>query len=50
MLPDDVKELVPATLGHRIILAPSARIKGVKATTILTALLADTPVPGTRVR
>ncbi|MCX6017710.1 MAG: MoxR family ATPase [Chloroflexi bacterium] len=50
VLPDDVKELVPATLGHRIILAPSARIKGVKATTILTALLADTPVPGTRVR
>ena len=28
VLPDDIKELVPATLAHRIILSPEARLRG----------------------
>jgi MoxR-like ATPase len=50
VIPDDVKALVPAALSHRIILAPSARIKGVRAADVLAEVLADTNVPGARVR
>jgi MoxR-like ATPase len=50
VIPDDVKALAPAALGHRVILAPSARIKGVQASDVLAELLADTPVPGAAVK
>jgi MoxR-like ATPase len=50
VIPDDVKALAPATLGHRIIISPAARIKGVSAADILDELLRTTPVPGAKVR
>ena len=49
VIPDDVKGLVNATLGHRIILSPAARIKGITSADILDELLSTTPVPGARV-
>jgi MoxR-like ATPase len=50
VIPDDVKALARAALGHRIIIAPSARIKGVNAGDVLDELLSQTPVPGAKVR
>ncbi len=50
VIPDDVKALTGATLGHRIIISPSARVKDANAATILDEILRSTPVPGTKVR
>ncbi|MFN4294628.1 MAG: AAA family ATPase [Thermoflexales bacterium] len=50
VIPDDVKALAAATLGHRIIISPAARIKGVTSADILDELLRVTPVPGARVK
>jgi len=50
VIPDDVKGLAPATLGHRIIISPAARLKGVSASDVLDELLRTTPVPGARVK
>jgi len=50
VIPDDVKGLAPATLGHRIIISPAARLKGISASDILDELLRTTPVPGARVK
>jgi len=46
--PDDVKGLALATLGHRIIISPSARVKDVSAGHIVEDCLARVPVPGAR--
>jgi len=45
-----VKALAPATLGHRIIISPAARIKGINSGDVLEELLRTTPVPGARVK
>ncbi len=50
VIPDDIKALAPATLGHRIIISPAARLKGITASDVLDELLRTTPVPGARVR
>ena len=50
VVPDDVKELAYATLGHRIIVSPSARVKNVSAKEIVDQAIDRTPVPGARVR
>ncbi len=50
VIPDDIKALAPATLGHRIIISPAARLRGTVASDILDELLRTTPVPGARVR
>ncbi len=44
--PDDVKELAYATLGHRLIVSPSARVKDVKPAHIVESCLERMPVPG----
>ena len=44
VVPDDVKVLAPATLGHRLILQPQARLKDLAATTIIAEVLASVPV------
>ncbi len=44
--PDDVKELAYATLGHRLIVSPSARVKDVKPAEIVESCLERMPVPG----
>ena len=50
VVPDDVKELAYATLGHRIIVSPASRVKNVTAKEIVDQVLERTPVPGARAR
>ncbi len=45
VLPDDIKELVPVVLGHRLILNAEARLHGRSAETILQDILRSVPVP-----
>ena len=49
VLPDDVKALATAALGHRIIVGPAARIKDVESGTIVQDILDNLPVPGAQV-
>ncbi|MGB9722902.1 MAG: AAA family ATPase [Chloroflexia bacterium] len=46
--PDDVKALARPTLAHRLIISPSARIRGVTGTMVVEELLRTVPVPGAR--
>jgi MoxR-like ATPase len=48
--PDDVKELALVTLGHRILLSPGAKVKGVTAADVVAACLSRVVVPGARAR
>jgi MoxR-like ATPase len=50
VLPDDVKLMAEATLAHRLIVSPSARIKNVSTRQIIEDTLRHTPVPGARSR
>ena len=50
VIPDDVKELAYTTLGHRVIVSPSARVKSTTAADIILGCLERVPVPGTRAR
>src|SRR5205807_10333885 len=50
VIPDDVKELAYTTLGHRVIVTPSARVKSITASEIILSSLERVPVPGTRAR
>lgn len=45
VIPDDVKELVPLTLSHRIILKSEARLSGRSVEQLLQELLRRIPVP-----
>ncbi len=49
VLPDDIKALAGAALGHRIIVGPAARIKDVEQEAIVEDILAKVPVPGAQV-
>jgi MoxR-like ATPase len=44
--PDDVKVLAEATLAHRIIVNPAARIKNVDSRVVIADVLLAVPVPG----
>ena len=46
VVPDDVKDLAYAVLAHRLILAPSARMRGLQTRQIIDGLLELVPVPG----
>ena len=48
--PDDVKSLAFATLGHRIILSPGAKVKGTTPADVVASCLSRVPVPGARAR
>ncbi len=48
--PDDVKDLADATLAHRLILSPAARLKHIDARVIVNEIVNSIPVPGARVR
>jgi MoxR-like ATPase len=48
--PDDIKALAEATLAHRLIISPSARIKNVSARAVIAEVVESVPVPGARVR
>lgn len=48
--PDDVKLLAYATLGHRVIVSPAARVRNISAAEIVDDCIQRTPVPGVRAR
>ena len=48
-IPDDVKALAPATLAHRLIVSPAARIRNVDTKQVVAEILDAVPVPGARV-
>jgi MoxR-like ATPase len=50
VIPDDIKALTEATLAHRLIVSPSARIKDVNPTTVVEEISRSVPVPGARVK
>jgi V/A-type H+-transporting ATPase subunit D len=45
VIPEDVKQLAPYVLGHRIILKDNIRIRGTKGSHIINNILSETPVP-----
>jgi MoxR-like ATPase len=45
VLPDDIKELVSATLAHRVILSPEARLRGRTVAQLLEEIVTAIPVP-----
>jgi MoxR-like ATPase len=47
-IPDDIKALAEAVLGHRLIISPAARIRNVTAPTVMSDILSAVPVPGAR--
>ena len=46
VLPDDVKYLAAATLSHRLIVSPAARIRNVDPRQVVREILDTVPVPG----
>jgi MoxR-like ATPase len=46
VIPDDIKALAPVVIAHRIILSPSARMRGMRNTDVVGELLDDVAVPG----
>jgi MoxR-like ATPase len=49
VIPDDVKALAEATLAHRVIVGPTARLKEITSRSIILGLLNGIPVPGATV-
>lgn len=45
VLPEDVKELAPAVLAHRLVLRPEVRLSAGKTDAVLEEILAAVPVP-----
>jgi len=45
VLPDDVKEMAPSVLAHRLILRPEARLDGTVPEDVVSRLLTQVPVP-----
>jgi MoxR-like ATPase len=43
--PDDIKQIVPSVLTHRLILRPESRLQNVKVDELLVEILDDIPVP-----
>jgi MoxR-like ATPase len=43
--PDDVKDVAPLVIPHRLIVAPEAEIEGISASGVLQEILASVPVP-----
>jgi len=48
VIPDDIKKLAEATLAHRIIVSPAARMRNVDARAIVREIVQTVPVPGAR--
>ena len=46
VIPDDIKMLAPGVIAHRIMLSPSARMRGIQSTGVVEDLLTNVPVPG----
>jgi MoxR-like ATPase len=50
VLPDDVKGLAVATLAHRVIVSPAARVRSVNPRAVVEEVLDTVPVPMGRVK
>ena len=50
VIPDDIKAIATATLAHRILLTPSARMRDVTQETVIADVLDQVSVPGASVR
>ncbi|MCX6021576.1 MAG: MoxR family ATPase [Chloroflexi bacterium] len=50
VLPDDIKAMASATLAHRIIVKPAARVRDITAERVVQEILQSLPVPGARAR
>ena len=50
VLPDDVKQLAPYALGHRVILSSSARLRDLESRDVVREVLKNVPVPSGQVR
>jgi len=50
VIPDDVKRLVVATLAHRLIIGPAARVRDVTQEAVVLGVLDRVAVPGASVR
>ena len=48
VIPDDVKALAVATLAHRLIVSPAARVRNVDSRLIVQDIVRGLPVPGAR--
>jgi len=46
VLPDDIKSLAEAALGHRVILGPAARLRDLTTAEVVTEILDSVAVPG----
>ncbi len=46
VIPDDIKMLAPGVIAHRLLLSPSARMRGVQSTDVVEDLLTNVAVPG----
>ena len=46
VIPDDVKHMARATLAHRLIVAPAARVRGILAPAVIEEIIGTVPVPG----
>lgn len=44
--PDDVKAVAVPVLAHRLLLSPSAQLKGITPKSLIDQIVNDTPVPG----
>ena len=45
VVPDDIKDLINPVLGHRILLAPEAHMRGARPEDVLEALIDRVPIP-----
>jgi MoxR-like ATPase len=50
VVPDDIKAIAVPTLAHRVLLTPSARMRGVTQETVIKDVLNQASVPGASVR
>ena len=50
VIPDDIKDIATATLAHRILLTPSARMREVEQETVIAEVLDAISIPGASAR
>lgn len=46
VIPDDVKAIAVAVMAHRVLLSPSARMRGVSQESVVEEVVAEVAVPG----
>jgi MoxR-like ATPase len=45
VLPDDIKQVAPAVLCHRMMISPQAQLRGRNASELVGDIVASVPVP-----